>query len=197
MSDDLYIDLFHGRDRPDAELDDWDFDGPVLGPFAWIHTTYQTHIKLGWSQDGQEPEWHEDVHYVDGLFYYDGNYYGDWSVRSMNDLDATRLEFPMKSKFIPPEEDAAASAPSEASRQQSSSMALAHFDNTVASAEGWSLFNDGELQRLDCGKIIDGEQSGEPEFDSDEDALNYVKSQAAHGSLYHRRALSLLKIQPT
>lgn len=41
----VYLELFHGRDTNDAEMDDWGYKGPVLGPFKWIHTTYGTHIK--------------------------------------------------------------------------------------------------------------------------------------------------------
>jgi len=71
----LYIRLFHGRTNPDQNMDDWGFDGPVLGPYKFVHTTYTSRIKLG-RLDGNCDELfiHED------MLYYDGCYYGDWSV---------------------------------------------------------------------------------------------------------------------
>lgn len=73
----IYIRLFHGRTDPAQNMDDWGCDGPVFGPYNYMHTTYGQHLKLGKSDD-----------YVDELFlfedmlYYDGVYYGDWSVFS-------------------------------------------------------------------------------------------------------------------
>lgn len=64
------------------------------------------------------------------------------------------------------------------------------FDNTQAFKEGWSLFNDGEIQRLDYGPIDENsDQTGEPVFDSDEEALDFVKSKYLEGSEYHKQAL--------
>ena len=42
----LYIRLFHGRTDPDQDMDDWGFDGPVLGPYQFAHTTYTCHYEL-------------------------------------------------------------------------------------------------------------------------------------------------------
>ena len=71
----LYIRLFHGRTDPNQDMDEWGFDGPVLGPYQFIHTTYASHVKLGRSDgDCDELLVHED------MLYYDGCYYGDWSV---------------------------------------------------------------------------------------------------------------------
>lgn len=67
-----------------------------------------------------------------------------------------------------------------------------HFDNHWAFLEGWALFNDGEIQRLDCGRYdsITGEESDtEPVFDSDEEALEYVQRKASAGSPYHQEAI--------
>lgn len=67
------------------------------------------------------------------------------------------------------------------------------FDNTQAFTEGWALFNDGDLQRLDEGpwRLVDGRytQSGEPRFANDAEALAFVKHQANQGSAYHQAAL--------
>ena len=59
------------------------------------------------------------------------------------------------------------------------------FDNTQAFTEGWALFNDGELQRIDEADT----------FASDEAALAYVQQRAADGSAYHQAALNWTKPQ--
>jgi hypothetical protein len=72
----LYIRLFHGRKAIDEELNDWGEDGPVLGPLKWVHTTYATtlHICNEGELDGGVIDTYE------GMVYYNGMYYGDWSV---------------------------------------------------------------------------------------------------------------------
>lgn len=72
----VYLELFHGRKTPTEQLDDWGELGPVFGPFPFVHTTYACEIKLG-----------EQAHVLpillpEGMTYYDGMYYGDWSVCS-------------------------------------------------------------------------------------------------------------------
>jgi len=71
----LYIRLFHGRTEPEQDMDEWGSDGPVFGPYEFVHTTYTTIVRLG-RRDGicDEMFLHED------MLYYDGRYYGDWSV---------------------------------------------------------------------------------------------------------------------
>ena len=71
----LYIRLFHGRNDPAEDMDDWGFDGPVFGPYVAIHTTYQCHVKMI-----QENGDMDDLMVVGDLLFYDGKYYGDWSV---------------------------------------------------------------------------------------------------------------------
>jgi len=71
----LCIRLFHGRTNPDQDMDDWGFDGPVLDPYQFVHTTYASHVKLG-KLDGNCDEL---LIYGD-MLYYDDCYYGDWSV---------------------------------------------------------------------------------------------------------------------
>jgi hypothetical protein len=59
------------------------------------------------------------------------------------------------------------------------------FDNTQAESEGWALFNDGEIQRVDVGDVFPG----------DDAALAFVEKRAREGSDYHRQALALHKAQ--
>ena len=65
-----FLRLWHGRRSLDADLDGWGEDGPTFGPFPFFHMTYCSEIKFG---DGLCLE------VVDGLVFYDGVYYGDWS----------------------------------------------------------------------------------------------------------------------
>jgi hypothetical protein len=77
----IYIELFHGHHTPDEELDEWGFQGPILGPFPFFHMTYGDDIKLG---DGGLMIRGE--HYAfpapdkDGFIYFLGAYYGDMSI---------------------------------------------------------------------------------------------------------------------
>ena len=65
------------------------------------------------------------------------------------------------------------------SRVSPRTLTVEEFDNTQATLEGWALFNDGELQRID----------GRETFDSDLQALCHVQRRALDGSNYHFRAL--------
>lgn len=68
----VYIHLFHGRNNVDEAMDDWGFDGPVLGPLPYVHVTYMSDIKIG---DDFEP-----LQIKGDCVEYDGKYYGDWSM---------------------------------------------------------------------------------------------------------------------
>lgn len=71
----LYIELFHGRKDKEQDMDDWGSTGPVFGPLCYAHTTYGNEIKLG--KDGDE---YGVLRVNDGMVYYNGIWYGDWSV---------------------------------------------------------------------------------------------------------------------
>ena len=73
----LYIRLFHGRIDPTQDMDNWGSDGPVFGPYEFVHTTYSWHVILG-NQDKNCDE----LNTFEDMLFYDGMYYGDWSVMS-------------------------------------------------------------------------------------------------------------------
>jgi hypothetical protein len=56
-------------------MDDWGTDGPVFGPYEFVHTTYGWDIKLGKSHGNCD-----ELYVYEDMVYYDGVYYGDWSV---------------------------------------------------------------------------------------------------------------------
>jgi len=74
----IYIRLFHGRTDPNRDMDGWGSDGPVFGPYAVVQTTYAYWIRLGKFTDTQ----FDELRLFDDMVYYDGVYYGDWSVFS-------------------------------------------------------------------------------------------------------------------
>ena len=87
----LYLKLFHGRSHPEEELDDWGADGPIFGPSPFFHTTYGWLVKF--SEEGDDAV----LYLSDDMLYYDGVWYGDWSIFGedvdLGDLKARLTEF--------------------------------------------------------------------------------------------------------
>lgn len=85
----LYLALFHGRDDPDQDMDDWGYAGPVIGPLQFAQTTYASEIKLAPLDDddtffARYPFLNADfprldMHPIAGLVECQGKFYGDWS----------------------------------------------------------------------------------------------------------------------
>jgi hypothetical protein len=77
----IYVDLFHGRNTPSEEMDDWGFNGPILGPFEFIHYTYGDDIKLGEAQTIKIESIPNEIECpafdFNGLINFLGSYYGD------------------------------------------------------------------------------------------------------------------------
>jgi len=75
----IYIELFHGR-KPGEELHDWGTQGPVFASTNFFHTTYGCEVKFG--EDGDHilsvVGGADDT--VSDCIYYDGMFYGDWTV---------------------------------------------------------------------------------------------------------------------
>jgi hypothetical protein len=72
----VYIFFYHGRHAPDEELNDWGFDGPVMGPFDYVQITYGCDIK---AIDEKEKLPHFTI-IKDGLVEVLGAFYGDFIV---------------------------------------------------------------------------------------------------------------------
>lgn len=99
----MYLHLFHGRDNPRQEMDNWGFDGPVLRVYG-CHVVYGT---VAIALHETEDKWHHLTD-VDGCLYYNGQYFGDWSIFAPSvdehplmdraeDVDVKKLE-PMESQ---------------------------------------------------------------------------------------------------
>ena len=82
----LYLGLFHGRETPDEEMDAWGFEGPMIGPLRWVHTTYAFTICIEFLRDedairyfnSTEPE--QYMTFRGDLLAFGGQFFGDWSV---------------------------------------------------------------------------------------------------------------------
>jgi hypothetical protein len=90
--DKFYLHLFHGRDDPDQEMDDWGEDGPTIGPLSSFQVTYMTHYRIefvdkekfdkfkkltGWE------EWTDLtllMSFKEDMVECGGKYYGDWEL---------------------------------------------------------------------------------------------------------------------
>jgi hypothetical protein len=67
----VYLKLFSGRRSIDEQMRTFGTPGPVLGPFPFMQTAYGDRMKFDRSVV---------VELVQGLIYYDGTFYGGWSV---------------------------------------------------------------------------------------------------------------------
>lgn len=96
----LYIQLFHGRDHLEEEMDDFGYEGPLLGPFRYVHITYLGDVKFAmrraeflsafpataaeWLSAGcsnMQADWIDHhLTITNDLIAYDGKYYGDFSI---------------------------------------------------------------------------------------------------------------------
>lgn len=72
----MYLKLFHGRDTVVEDMEDWGYHGPIFEIKGFVHCTYMSILWVDHEGDG-DGEW---LSVVDGLVYYDGKFYGDWSV---------------------------------------------------------------------------------------------------------------------
>lgn len=74
----VYLELFHGTESPDrSQLDGWGEQGPILGPLAYVHTTYAGDLKCcPLDPDGKPNEFASaDLQVtVECLLFYDGMY---------------------------------------------------------------------------------------------------------------------------
>ena len=83
----MYIELFHGRTEPSEDMDDWGEPGPIFGPLRFVQGTYACNLKFDFL-DG-DGGW---LVYVDDCIYYDGKYYGDFSVFNTGGGNGVDLE---------------------------------------------------------------------------------------------------------
>jgi hypothetical protein len=82
----MLISLYHGRNEKDKAMDDWGTQGPNL-LVDWIVWTYGGISRINF-HDGSETGneiWFDDLMDED-MFFYDGVWYGDFSIQTINSL---------------------------------------------------------------------------------------------------------------
>ena len=84
MSNRMVLDLFHGLSSPDEDADGWGLEGPAFY-LDGITVTYVDTTKLWF--DGIDPVIFLEELVKDGCFYYDGIYYGDFSISMSSQID--------------------------------------------------------------------------------------------------------------
>lgn len=80
----MYIVLFHGRDNPEQDMDDWGYDGPVFGPYDSVSVTYFCDVKLCIDHDIVDTLINHE-----GLVYYNNEYFGDFDIISNEEFEKT------------------------------------------------------------------------------------------------------------
>jgi hypothetical protein len=88
----LYLGLFHGRNDPTDQMTDWGFNGPLIGPLTFVHTTYTSNIKLDFVSDNDAKRYfpNQTDHMLtvsDDMVLFDSKFYGDWTVFYVGDAD--------------------------------------------------------------------------------------------------------------
>lgn len=85
----VYLRLWHGRPTLEEDMDDWGTDGPYIGPLQYAHTTYANDIKLEYAGPGRPADMPLDLPIVEDCVFFEGVYYGDWSVFVVGQLPIT------------------------------------------------------------------------------------------------------------
>ena len=76
----VFIALYHGRNTADEVLDDWGFNGPIIGPVnvSWTYGNVKLH-PVDWSAMEFLPT-------SDDMVKFEGKYYGDFEIVYADDL---------------------------------------------------------------------------------------------------------------
>ena len=102
LGGDVYLHLYHGRDDKAQDMDDWGFDGPkirakmvVINTDAKLpecvpeNTLAVANCVQLFKADGTV----EVVPYVEDMLFYDGKYYGDFSVACITTLNDEEMKY--------------------------------------------------------------------------------------------------------
>lgn len=92
----MYLGLLHGRDHPQQQMNDWGFNGPMIGPLQWCHTTYACTVRISFESalDGLryfgKAETDHEIELSGDLLVFGGKYYGDWTVYCVQPEEVSR-----------------------------------------------------------------------------------------------------------
>ena len=167
----LFLRLYHGRRAPSEQLDDWGSEGPIIGPLAYVHTTYMSDVKFAaaptvmdrffpavmadWrarglsNVDGLLCDW--QFTFVGDLIEYDGVYYGDWTafIADPTEIETdTRAPGSSREPVTAVQTDGTAGAADISELQLAAANAIYDrydFGHSVADAEGWWTTIPGDV----------------------------------------------------
>jgi hypothetical protein len=76
----MYVRLYHGRENPNDQMDDWGFNGPIIGEcnVSWTYGTLRLH-----ASNGDEV----CLPILEDMIFLDGCYYGDFEILSKEDYE--------------------------------------------------------------------------------------------------------------
>lgn len=93
----LYLHLFHGRNSPEQDMEDWGFDGPFIGPLQLVRSTYNNELELTFDNVEDHDRFFlreviarssldcfysqvGNLKIISDVVEYEGKYYGDWDI---------------------------------------------------------------------------------------------------------------------
>lgn len=110
----IFLHLFNGRTDPDSPKTYWDDeDGVFLGPLRSVNMTFLKDLRLLDTNDNE----YEVVPVNGDLIYYDGIYYGDFSI--VSDVPSGETWDTFKPKFLEHDGDEEEESPQPAPRPPS------------------------------------------------------------------------------
>lgn len=83
----MTLQLYHGRKSKDGKTLGWGAEGPVL-EVDRVTMTYSTIVRILFT--GQDDYGFLEEYCINELFFYDGMYYGDWSIQPL-DTDSEQV----------------------------------------------------------------------------------------------------------
>jgi hypothetical protein len=82
----LYLRLYHGRNDPNQEMDEWGFEGPTFGPLSAVVLTYLTTIRI-YGPNPSHELWLETTR---DMVRWQGKYFGDFEIFVAGQRDIAR-----------------------------------------------------------------------------------------------------------
>lgn len=82
----VYLRLYHGRNDPDQDMDEWGFEGPTFGPLSAVVMTYLATIRI-YGHNTSHELWLETT---SDMVHWQGKYFGDFEIFVAGPNDTAR-----------------------------------------------------------------------------------------------------------
>jgi len=185
----LALELYHGRTDPNEDMEGhWGTEGPIFTGLNFAHVTYFSTINMELVQDGETLG--VFLALKDDMVYYDGVYYGDFSLFFYDPED--RRQYWAKDR-IRKYDPRLAVIPKQ--REYKWTQLL----QAQAVAQGWGIFNVGndEFPKFEIQRVDEPPGRTKPNFDSDGHAQRWVQAMAdtSEGETIYTIAIQTIKDQ--